>query len=111
MPSPLSIQRERDERRRFALKAILTRLSEETGRPPAGAIERAVDLVHALTSFDVYDRLAGDQSRPTEVLPLVQRLVETTLDAIVAMPNELGAASVRPPVDEAALKRGCPGVE
>jgi AcrR family transcriptional regulator len=71
--------RARDERRREGLRAVVGRLAETYGKPPAGAREEVTDVLHALTSFETFDSLAGATHSPLEVIPLVCRLAEAVL--------------------------------
>lgn len=70
--------RERDEWRRNGCQAVVTRLVEGYGQPPA-AVEAAVDLLHTLTSFETFDTLAGAAHDPEAMIPVVQRLVRAAL--------------------------------
>jgi AcrR family transcriptional regulator len=63
----------RDERRREHLTHILGRLIE-SGNLAAESLDDAVDSLHALTSFEIFDHLAGTKRHPHEVVALVQRL-------------------------------------
>lgn len=72
--------RARDERRRMGLRMILGRLSEGTGSPTPERIEEFVNVIHALTSFETFDALAGENGRPKDVVPLVNQLVNSVLD-------------------------------
>ncbi|HEV2638782.1 MAG TPA: helix-turn-helix domain-containing protein [Actinocrinis sp.] len=57
----------RDERRRTGLRVLAGRF---------GAVgEDRVDVLHALTSFETFDTLAGPGREPDEVIPLVTELV------------------------------------
>jgi AcrR family transcriptional regulator len=68
----------RDERRREGLRVLLRRLAKGR-RPAATSFDEAVETVHALTSFETFDALAGASRRPEDVTPLVQRLVQRAL--------------------------------
>jgi AcrR family transcriptional regulator len=68
----------RDERRRAGLRVLLRRLGERPG-PAAVSFDEAVDVVHALTSFETFDALAGATRRPEQVTALVQCLVRRAL--------------------------------
>jgi len=76
--------RARDERRRMGLRRVLDRLSEAAGHPPADRIEEFVNVIHALTSFETFDALAGETGRPKDVVPLVNQLVNSVLDRNLA---------------------------
>ena len=63
----------RDARRREAMRAMVARLSA-AGRLPGGAGDEVTDALQALTSFEVFDALAGKRQTLQDVVPLVQRL-------------------------------------
>ncbi|HEY7294832.1 MAG TPA: TetR/AcrR family transcriptional regulator [Dehalococcoidia bacterium] len=69
----------RDEWRRNACRVTVGRLTERYGRPPAAAVDDAVDLLHTLTSFETFDTLAGTAREFGAVVPLVQRLACSAL--------------------------------
>ena len=68
----------RYERRHHALEMLLRRLSERDVAPLPLAHEELVQTLLALTSFEFYDVLAGEQA-PQEVVPLVSQLVLAAL--------------------------------
>jgi AcrR family transcriptional regulator len=72
--------RARDERRRNHCRLIVGRLAERYGRPPAEALEEAVNVLHTLSSFETFDTLAGEISDIEAVTPTVQRLARAALD-------------------------------
>ncbi|HZD65307.1 MAG TPA: helix-turn-helix domain-containing protein [Acidimicrobiales bacterium] len=63
----------RDERARRGLGLLLERL-EPVG-PACHDVPQVVRTVHALMSFETFDALAGDDRTPTEVAPIVVRLI------------------------------------
>jgi len=67
----------RDQRRRDVLRTICDRLAA-AGRAPAAA-ETELDILHTLTSFEVYDMLAGTTRSEAETAQLVARLVRNEL--------------------------------
>ena len=71
--------RARDERRRTGLRVIVGRIAATHGRPPPGAIEETVNILHMLTSFESVDALAGTAHKPEDVAPIVQRLSRAAL--------------------------------
>lgn len=71
--------RARNERRRKALRVILGRLADESGRLGPDAVDEAVDVLHLLTSFETFDALAGPDRSPEEVVPTVRRLARAAL--------------------------------
>ena len=65
--------RGRDERRRDGLRAVVGRLPGD----PAG--EDVIAVLHTLTSFEMFDNLAGPARSPVDVVPQVWRLACTAL--------------------------------
>jgi hypothetical protein len=74
--------RARDERRRQGLRVLVARLGLLSH--PA---ER-IDVLHALTSFEIFDDLSHGGRPPEEVAALLQRLVEATV-ASTAAPDRI----------------------
>jgi len=74
--------RTRGERRRQGLSVIVRRIAEGGGLPASMSIEDAVDLLFALTSFEMFDALARGGRRPADVARLVQRLARAALREI-----------------------------
>lgn len=72
----------RGERRRWGVGVIVGRLAETLGRPAPADAEAAVDTLFALTSFAVFDTLAGPSRTPEDATPIVQRLAR----AVVGLP-------------------------
>jgi AcrR family transcriptional regulator len=66
-------ERERNERRRAALRTVLARFAAAQVRS-ATEVEETVDLLYTLTSFGTFDTLAGPLRTPDQVTPIVQRL-------------------------------------
>ena len=71
--------RARDERRRRGLRILAQRLADETGTPAPGAFDATVELLFALTSFEMFDLLAGANHTCVEVAPAVERVVRAAL--------------------------------
>lgn len=67
--------RARQEWRRRGAATLVTRLTGQIGLPPA---ERT-DLLFAVTSFETFDTLAGDDKAPEDVVPLVQSLARAVI--------------------------------
>lgn len=65
--------------RRGGLRTLVGRLREAYGRPDAAAVEETTDVLHALTSFETFDTLAGPSRSPEDVVPLVCRLARAAL--------------------------------
>jgi AcrR family transcriptional regulator len=70
--------RARDQRRREGLRAIVGRL--EKVQPIARPVDEAIDMLHALTSFELFDALAGTRRKTEDVVRLVIELVCATLE-------------------------------
>jgi AcrR family transcriptional regulator len=71
--------RERNERRRSHLRLILERIAERYGRPSAGSLDEAADILQTLTSFETFDSIAGATRGIEAVIPLVQRLARAAI--------------------------------
>jgi AcrR family transcriptional regulator len=69
----------REEWRRQGLQVIVQRLSEQLGHPPDDSLDEAVDVLHVLTSFQTFDRLADARRSPEEVTALIQRLARAAI--------------------------------
>jgi AcrR family transcriptional regulator len=64
----------RQEWRRNGATALVGRLTDERGVPPAEAAPAVIDVLFTLTSFETFDTLAGSAKTPEAVTPLVQHL-------------------------------------
>lgn len=71
--------RARDERRRQGIQVIVQRLLNTQKLSPDTPIERVVDVLFTLSSFETFDTLAGPTHSIQEVAPLVCRLARATL--------------------------------
>lgn len=71
--------RARDERRRQVVQTVLRRSAEQRGQPAAEVFDRAVDLLHTLSSFETFDTLAGADHEPSDVIALVTGLALASL--------------------------------
>jgi len=72
--------RGRDERRRLLLRTVLARVAQKYGKPSDETFDQSVDLLYGLTSFAMFDSMAGDDGKAEEVTPLVQRLARLAID-------------------------------
>ena len=72
--------RGRDERRRLLLRTVLVRVAQKYGKPSDETFDQGVDLLYGLTSFAMFDSMAGDDGKAEEVTPLVQRLARLAID-------------------------------
>jgi AcrR family transcriptional regulator len=73
--------REREERRREGLRAILGRLPTSR-RKSATQLAEAVAILHTLTSFETFDNLAGIDRAIDSALPSIRALVHLVVDRI-----------------------------
>ena len=69
----------RQERRRNGAAALVSRLADERGAPPAEAAPDVIDVLFTLTSFETFDTLAGPAKTPEAVTPLVQHLARAAI--------------------------------
>jgi AcrR family transcriptional regulator len=65
----------RDQRRREGLRVLVSHLPASTG----SAAEQRVQMLYALTSFEIFDMLARPDRDLADVLPVVTRLAEAVL--------------------------------
>jgi AcrR family transcriptional regulator len=78
--------RDRDERRRQGLSAIVSRLLAGSGKSSASRLELVVDVLHALTSFETYDALARDSRSARDVEQIVRELAVPLLESLDERP-------------------------
>ena len=64
----------RQERRRKGLRIILGRLNERYQLAVDEPLDEVIETIHALTSFETFDALAGTTRSPLEIVPVVQKL-------------------------------------
>ncbi|MBV8580827.1 MAG: TetR/AcrR family transcriptional regulator [Candidatus Eremiobacteraeota bacterium] len=69
----------RTVRRRNAAEVLLARIAAADPHALALAQPAAVELLDALTRFDLFDGLAGEERRIADVAPVVQRVVRASL--------------------------------
>jgi hypothetical protein len=65
----------RDQRRREGLAVLVARLPRSTGV----TAEQTVQILHALTSFETFDTIAGPDRDLADALPLITNLAEAAL--------------------------------
>ncbi len=75
-PDLAAAMRQRNERRRLIFRTLLQRYAAATGRPSAADLEQVLTTVFGLTSFEVFDALAGPEREPKEMTGVIQDLVE-----------------------------------
>ena len=73
--------RSRDGRRRQALEVLVERIAKTSGRPPGRHRTDVIDVLHAITSFETFDAVAGNERSIEEVTPLIQRLARSVLES------------------------------
>lgn len=79
-----AVMEERNNRRRFGLRMVLQRLTEQTDWKPRVPIDALEDILFTLTSFETFDQLAvKDRDRET-VCGLIEGLVRQTLGLAAA---------------------------
>ncbi len=71
--------RARQEWRRQGLRVIVGRARERYGQPTGKAEPEAVDVLFALTSFEMFDLVAGPDGSPATAVPLVLRTARAVL--------------------------------
>lgn len=64
----------RQQRRVMGCTRIVQMLSRRHGTPPPEKIDEAIKVLYSLTSFEFFDALAGSDSSPEEVAPMVIKL-------------------------------------
>ena len=72
--------RTRDEWRRRGVRVLIERLAERHCLSNDEALEKVVDMLFTLSSFETYDTLAGPTRSMEEVAPLVYRLARAALN-------------------------------
>ncbi len=71
--------RDRQERRREAMRVMVRRVHERYGRPAPELMDETIDVLFAITGFETFDILAGPSRSPEEVVPMIQKLVKAAL--------------------------------
>ncbi len=74
------VMRTRDEWRRRGVRVLAERLAERHCLSNDEALEKVVDMLFTLSSFETYDTLAGLTRSMEEVAPLVYRLAHAALN-------------------------------
>jgi AcrR family transcriptional regulator len=69
----------RQEMRRRGVTTLVIRLTAQLGIPPADLQDDVIDLLFAVTSFETFDVLAGEDKTPEAVVPLVRHLARAAL--------------------------------
>jgi AcrR family transcriptional regulator len=78
-PELAAVLEERYGWRRWGVRALLDRLTKQTGRPRPREMDETADLLYMLTSFATYDTLASPTRRSEQVTALLQRMARETL--------------------------------
>jgi AcrR family transcriptional regulator len=71
--------RARQEWRRHGAATLVSRLTEEHGSPPVALAPDVVDVLFTITSFEMFDTLAGAARTPEAVVPLIQHLARAAV--------------------------------
>lgn len=74
----------RDQRRRQAISSLAQRLASESGGQDTAALDRLVDCVWVLTSFDSFEQLSSTDRSADQVVELIWSGVEALLDSIAS---------------------------
>ena len=69
----------RQEMRRRGVTTLVIRLTAQLRIPPADLQPDVIDLLFAVTSFETFDALAGEEKTPQAVVPLVRHLARAAL--------------------------------
>lgn len=69
----------RNARRREVVRVVVQRLAERNGRPTSNERARAEELLYTLTSFEVFDTLAGTKRHLVDVTPEILRLARAAV--------------------------------
>lgn len=77
----------RDERRRKGLTVLLGRIAQRHGRPREEDFERALDVLHTLTSFETFDNLARRERKPVEISEIVAELARAEVGVKPPLPD------------------------
>jgi AcrR family transcriptional regulator len=85
----------RDDRRREALAVLTGRLAGGPTAAHPGADGRVLQLLHALTGFEMFDSIASPEDTPADVAKLLTQLAETVL-ALPSSPNTAFLLPERP---------------
>jgi AcrR family transcriptional regulator len=72
--------RKRDARRRHALEVLVERIGKTSGRSMGRNRTNLIDLLHAITSFETFDTVAGSERSIEDITPLIQSLATAVLD-------------------------------
>jgi AcrR family transcriptional regulator len=69
----------RQEWRRRGASTLVARFAGQAGGPPTDRSADAIDMLFAVTGFETFDTLAGQDRTPASVVPLVQHLARAAL--------------------------------
>lgn len=79
-PDFAQVIEDRNQRRRYGVRVIVSRAAEQKGYPSQEAADEVIDLLYTLIDFETFDTLAGPARSLEEVAPLIQRLARTILE-------------------------------
>jgi AcrR family transcriptional regulator len=88
-PDVGAVIRARDDRRREGLAVLTSRLRGGSTTPHADQDGRVVQLLHAVTGFEMFDSLAGPDGAPADVASVLTHVAE----AVLALPSLAPAVS------------------
>ena len=94
-PDVGAVIRARDDRHRQGLAVLTSRLAGGSTTPHPGQDGRIVQLLHALTGFEMFDSLAGPDDAPADLASLLTQVAEAVL-ALPSLAQTLSAPSARP---------------
>lgn len=86
----------RDERRRKGLTVLLGGIAERHGRPSEDNLDRALDVLHTLTSFETFDGLGRHGRTQAEVGAIMAELARAEL-GLDSLARYIGLRPQRPP--------------
>ena len=94
-PDVGAVIRARDDRHRQGLAVLTSRLAARSTTPHPGQDGRIVQLLHALTGFEMFDSLAGPDDAPADLASLLTQVAEAVL-ALPSLAQTPSAPSARP---------------
>jgi AcrR family transcriptional regulator len=77
----------RSERNRNGLEVLVGRIAVHPGTTLSARPEAAVRVLHALTSFETFDSIAGGDKEPVDVVPVIIELASATLGVPLHRPR------------------------
>ena len=90
-----AIVRKNEQIGRDLQRSLVERIAGEYGQPRQ-TLDEAAAALHAVTSFETFEDLAGEGRTHEEVAPLIQYMAHAVLGVASAEPEALGRPSERP---------------